>query len=247
LTRQITGLAAHDLNNLLTTIVANLEIAASHATSTDESTLIAETLHAAEACAIINRRLLNCVGIPKHPPVVLEPGNIQTSAKVYPDLWNVYVDPGEIRSALINLALNAQDAMPDGGNLTMELCNKELSTGNVELSEDAKPGNYVRIMVSDTGTGMTVDVMENALQAFFTTKQGKGCGLGLNSVNEFVQKSRQSGSTCQGRLNRQSQSSLSTPDNKITDLPKPAYLYKPKDQTHKAHWRGRFQGQTSHP
>lgn len=205
MTRQITGLAAHDLNNLLTTIVANLEIAASHATSTDESTLIAETLHAAEACAIINRRLLNCVGIPKHPPVVLEPGecllemfhllertlnkNIQTSAKVYPDLWNVYVDPGEIRSALINLALNAQDAMPDGGNLTMELCNKELSTGNVELSEDAKPGNYVRIMVSDTGTGMTVDVMENALQAFFTTKQGKGCGLGLNSVNEFVQKS----------------------------------------------------------
>ena len=108
---------------------------------------------------------------------------------MYPDLWKVCVDPGEIRSALINLALNAQDAMSDGGHLTMELCNKELSTGNVELTADAKPGNYVRVMVSDTGTGMTTDVMENALQAFFTTKQGKGCGLGLNSVNEFVQKS----------------------------------------------------------
>lgn len=190
---------------MLTAIVANLELVALHATNPETDTLIAETLQAVEVSATINRRLLNCVGKPSHSPVEFSPGeclseifrllkrtlneNIHTTIKVDPDLWDIFSDPGEIQSAVINLILNAQDAMPNGGNLTMELHNKELTASDAEINVDAKPGKYVGVIVSDTGTGMTVDVMQNALEAFFTTKQGKGSGLGLNSVHEFVTKS----------------------------------------------------------
>jgi CheY-like chemotaxis protein len=103
-------------------------------------------------------------------------------------LPNVFVDPGELDTAILNLALNARDAMPRGGSLHLSL--REHAIGNAESTIDLAPGNYVVISVRDTGMGMAPEVLARAFEPFFTTKEiGRGSGLGLSMVYGFVKQS----------------------------------------------------------
>src|SRR5262249_46201570 len=106
------------------------------------------------------------------------------------DLWQTRADPGEIDNALLNLALNARDAMCGNGLLTIETCNVTLDADAAARDSDARPGDYARFSVTDTGHGMTPEVRRRAIEPFFTTKEiGKGTGMGLSGVYGFAMQS----------------------------------------------------------
>ena len=107
-------------------------------------------------------------------------------------LWPALVDPSQVEAAILNLCLNARDAMPDGGQLTITTLNEAIET--TEHEDDLPPGHYVRVSVSDTGTGMDPEIRQRAFEPFFTTKGPGGSGLGLSQVYGMA---RQSGGTVQ--------------------------------------------------
>jgi CheY-like chemotaxis protein len=107
-----------------------------------------------------------------------------------PDLWHCRVDPVQIEAAILNLVVNARDAMPQGGKLCVESANDSVGVASSEVERGVLAGDYVRIKVSDTGQGMEPDVIDRAFEPFFTTKEvGKGSGLGLSQVYGFVRQS----------------------------------------------------------
>lgn len=201
---QLTGGLAHDFNNLLGIIVLEAELLAD---GPEPSTARAasEIVSTAQRGADLVHRLL---AFGRRQPLRVQvvdlnallqqeaallcrtlPELIQVDLDLAQDLWAVEVDPSELQSALLNLAINARDAMPDGGRLVIATANVVLNAGAAKAAEVA-PGDYAGLTVADTGTGMSSRVMEQALEPFFTTKSpGVGTGLGLPMIYGLVRQS----------------------------------------------------------
>lgn len=203
---QLAGGIAHDFNNLLSVIGGNLELVQSRIEDEKVRQAVSKALAAVEAGATFNRRLLSLARKRELQPVrlivnsrVVEAtkllertlgGHIALSTNLAPDIWPTRADAGEIDSAILNLAINARDAMPSGGELVIETRNVTLDARVSEIDPEARPGDYVRISISDTGTGMSKEILQRAMEPFFTTKEpGKGTGLGLSSVFGFAKQS----------------------------------------------------------
>jgi PAS domain S-box-containing protein len=202
---QLTGGVAHDFNNLLTIIVNNLDLLTRNARDPRDAKLIESAQRAAERGAKLTQQLLafsrrQPLQPDTHSPNTLIEGfesvlrracgeMIRLQLSLSPRIRWVSVDAPQFESALLNLIVNARDAMPNGGSL-------KIMTGNVTLNEkdsassDLQPGQYVSIAVQDTGTGMTPEIVSRVFEPFFTTKEiGKGTGLGLSQVYGFVTQS----------------------------------------------------------
>ncbi len=202
---QLTGGVAHDFNNLLAVIQGNAELLAAGAED-DEGSLTRPLLRAARRGAELTQRLLAFSRRqPLHPQEIdfgeLVDGmtellsrtlgeTIRIGTVAQPGLWTASADPGQVENAILNLAINARDAMPGGGKLTIECENARLDEGYVGQNPEALVGDYVVLSVSDSGTGMTTEVREHAFEPFFTTQEvGKGSGLGLSMVYGFAKQS----------------------------------------------------------
>ncbi|MCP4998683.1 MAG: PAS domain S-box protein [Hyphomicrobiales bacterium] len=203
---QLSGGVAHDFNNLLTVIVGNLELLEHKIEEPQQLELLREALEAAELGADLTDRLLAFAKRSiLHPKVVdinalvsdlsgilkrTLGGQITFDATLAEGLWKTHADPGQVETALLNLVLNARDAMPNGGSLIVETCNADIDHNYTAKEVDVKPGDYIRISVSDTGTGMLDEVLNKVFEPFFTTKKaGGGTGLGLSMVYGFAKQS----------------------------------------------------------
>nr|WP_298722919.1 PAS domain-containing sensor histidine kinase [uncultured Steroidobacter sp.] len=205
---QLTGGVAHDFNNLLTVILGNLDTL-SQELPPDQIRLrrrVDHALRAAERAAGLTQQLL---AFARRQPLRPKPVEINRLLARWTELIrrmlpeNIHlrridddvevtaeVDANQLENALLNLIVNARDAMPNGGTLTIETATTKLTPGDTRLLPDLKPGNYVLIHVSDTGAGMTQEVLDRAFDPFFTTKPlGQGTGLGLSQVFGFVKQS----------------------------------------------------------
>jgi len=204
---QLSGGIAHDFNNLLTVIVGNAEFLAEQLVGRGDLKRLADDIcSAGERGAELTQRLLafsrkqllrpvetQCDKLVESMHKLLRRTlreDIEIATQADPTLRPAFADPAQLESALLNLALNAQDAMASGGRLTISAANASLDTGDHNLHPDVGPGEYVVIAVTDTGSGMPKRVLEHAFEPFFTTKEvGKGSGLGLSMVYGFVKQS----------------------------------------------------------
>jgi PAS domain S-box-containing protein len=203
---QLTGGMAHDFNNLLAVILGNLGfLERKFKPGCDESDLTREATKAALHGAELTRALLAFARRQPLAPKLTDltetlsascrlfqrtlGEDLTVELKLADRLWPVLIDSAQIESAILNLAVNARDAMPDGGTLTIEARNVTLDEGAAELSPEARTGDFLVISVSDTGIGMPPEVIARAFDPFFTTKGTRGSGLGLSMVHGFVRQS----------------------------------------------------------
>lgn len=204
---QLTGGVAHDFNNLLQVIGANLEmISPVVADNPKAHKQLRNAIHGAGRAAQLTRQMLAFARRQPLEPRVVNLGrlvgdmaemmrrtigeSVEIETVIAGGLWNTIADPAQVESAVLNLAINARDAMPDGGRLTIELANAALDDAYAEIEGDVSAGQYVMLAVSDTGAGMPADVAARVFEPFFTTKaEGKGTGLGLSMVYGFVKQS----------------------------------------------------------
>jgi len=203
---QLTGGVAHDFNNLLTIIIGNLGIAKRGVVEARAERALNNALVGAERAAQLTQRLLAFSRRQPLNPRVIDINklivaisdlltrtlgeNIELEAIGGAGLWKVEVDASEMESTLLNLALNARDAMPEGGKLTIETSNAYLDEEYCREHEGILPGQYVLVAVSDSGAGMSAETIDRAFEPFFTTKEaGKGTGLGLSQVYGFMKQS----------------------------------------------------------
>lgn len=204
---QLTGGVAHDFNNLLTVILGNAELLAESLPGDGALKTLAETTRkAAERGADLTNRLLAFSRRQALDPKPVDIGKLMTGMDALlrrtlgehveiemvrgGGLWRAFVDMPQLENAVLNLCINARDAMPEGGRLTIEMANVHLDQNYADWNEEVTPGQYVLIAISDTGSGMSADVMARAFEPFFTTKDvGKGSGLGLSMVFGFAKQS----------------------------------------------------------
>jgi PAS domain S-box-containing protein len=205
---QLTGGVAHDFNNLLTVIGGNLELLKDRLPDGKHAKQLDRAIDAVAMGARLTQRLLSFARRSRLEPEVLDLNtevlamidllrrtlgeSITISSVLAPHLWQVRADASQIENAILNLAINARDAMPDGGKLIIETANVAVDEGFPRTSqgETFAPGEYVGISISDTGSGMPPEVLAQAFEPFFTTKEpGKGTGLGLASIYGFVRQS----------------------------------------------------------
>jgi signal transduction histidine kinase len=206
---QLTGGVAHDFNNLLQVISGSLENLRQRFATDADSRLrrsIELAVQAAGRAASLTQRLLAFSRQQPLAPEVIDPNRLvggmsdlirrsigETVAMetvLAAGVWRVFADPNQLESALLNLAVNARDAMPNGGKLTIETANTHLDEAYATSNETGQ-GQYVAICVTDTGEGMTPDVIDRVFDPFFTTKPpGQGSGLGLSQVYGFVKQSQ---------------------------------------------------------
>jgi len=206
----LTGGIAHDFNNLLTIITGNMDIAARALEKDDgigrAQKAIGNAMKGAERAGALTQRLL---AFARRQPLSPKPLDldkvvagmsellnrslgelVKLEIVTSPGLWPVEADPNQMENALINLAVNARDAMPNGGTLTIETANAYLDTAYSAGHAEVPPGNYVVVAVSDTGVGMPKEHLARVFEPFFTTKEiGRGTGLGLSQVYGFVKQS----------------------------------------------------------
>jgi PAS domain S-box-containing protein len=203
---QLTGGIAHDFNNLLTIITGNHELLEMELQDREQRDLLGRAHNAALMGARLTNRLLTFARRRRLEPVALDLNEqvlgmaellrrtlgetIALGTLLAPRLWLVQADPSEVENAVLNLAINSRDAMPAGGKLVIETANVELEESDVASEVGGKPGEYVRLSVSDTGSGMSKEVLARVFEPFFTTKEpGKGTGLGLSVIYGFVKQS----------------------------------------------------------
>ena len=204
---QLTGGIAHDFNNILTVITGTIGILAEAVTDRPELEAIAKMIDdAAERGGQLTKHLLAFARKQPLQPreidvnaLVLEATkllrptlgeHIQIQSLLADDAWTALVDPNQLTTAILNLALNERDAMPSGGGLAIETKNTYLDDAYADMHAEVKPGNYVMIAVSDTGSGIAPKDLERVFDPFFTTKEvGKGTGLGLSMVYGLVKQS----------------------------------------------------------
>jgi len=204
---QLTGGIAHDFNNMLAVVIGGLNLLERRLArgDTDVSRYVEAAMEGATRAAALTQRLLAFSRQAPLSPEPLEPNRmvagltdllartlgeqVRLETVLGAGLWRAHADPNQLENVVVNLAVNARDAMPDGGRLTIETSNAHMD-GAYAADEGIEPGQYVLIAVSDTGTGMAPDVMARAFDPFFTTKGvGKGTGLGLSQVFGFVRQS----------------------------------------------------------
>ena len=203
---QLTGGVAHDFNNLLTAIIGSLELLGREDGFERHRRLIETARRAAEQGAALTQQLLAFSRQQPLAPEVLDinrlvagmsdlmrrtiGARIAIETVLVGGLWRTRIDPNQFQSALLNLALNARDAMEGGGKLTIETANAYLDDDYAARHAEVTSGQYVLVAVSDTGTGMSREVMDRAFEPFYTTKtEGRGTGLGLSQVFGFIKQS----------------------------------------------------------
>jgi signal transduction histidine kinase/CheY-like chemotaxis protein len=202
---QLTGGIAHDFNNMLAVVIGSLELLDRRFIAGDARAkrYVDAARNGARRAAQLTQRLL---AFSRRQPLRPEPldvnklvanmsdllrhslgGAVQLETVLAGGLWRTHADPNQLESAILNLAVNGRDAMPDGGHLTIETANCQLDEGS---SAEHMMGEYVMVAVTDAGTGMSPDVVAKAFDPFFTTKEvGRGTGLGLSQVYGFVKQS----------------------------------------------------------
>jgi len=205
---QLTGGIAHDFNNILQVIVGNMELLSRTLPEemARQKRAALAALNAGKRAGESTQRLL---AFARRQPLNPKPVDVNLMVQGTSELlkrslgetielrtalakqvWPVEADPNELQSALLNLAVNARDAMPDGGKLTIETSNAYLDEVYAAKHAELTPGEYVQVSVSDSGTGMDAETASRAFEPFFTTKpEGKGTGLGLSQVYGFVRQS----------------------------------------------------------
>ncbi len=204
----LTGGVAHDFNNLLTVVLGNAELLITMFDADDERRAYVEMIGtAAERGAELTDRLLAFARRQPLDPEVLDVDllldgigpmlrrTLGAEIDIYitwqPDTWTALVDGSQLESAILNLCINARDAMPNGGRLTITTSNVHLDEHDAAMNPEVVAGSYVRVSISDTGDGMSPDVVSRAFEPFFTTKAvGRGSGLGLSMVYGFTRQSR---------------------------------------------------------
>jgi PAS domain S-box-containing protein len=204
---KLTGGVAHDFNNILQVISGSLQLlagAVAHMPTAQRH--LAMALSAVDRGAKLSGQLLAFARRQPLQPYVLNPGRVvrgmeelvrravgetvEVETVVSASLWNTMLDPHQLENVVLNLAINARDAMPGGGRLTIELSNTMLDDSYVARAHEVPSGQYVLLAISDTGSGMLPEVMERAVEPFFTTKgEGQGTGLGLSMAFGFVKQS----------------------------------------------------------
>jgi PAS domain S-box-containing protein len=205
---QLTGGVAHDFNNLLQIVSGNIDLI--RRDLPEESARLRRAAdnaaRGAERAAVLTQRLLAFSRRQPLAPKSIDPRRLVTGMSellhrtigeaievetvLAPGLWNVEVDPHQLENSILNLAVNARDAMPEGGKLTIETCNTHLDRAYADANPGVIQGQYVCISVSDSGLGMDETTLAKAFEPFFTTKEvGKGTGLGLSMVYGFVKQS----------------------------------------------------------
>lgn len=205
---QLTGGVAHDFNNLLQIVTGNLELL-QRGLPEDHARLrraADNAMAGAERAALLTQRLLAFSRRQPLAPERIDPNRlvsgmsdllnrtlgetIEVETIQSARIWPVEIDVNQMENALLNLAVNARDAMPDGGKLTIEVANTHIDEDYAAQEAEVSPGQYVLISVSDTGQGMDEDVLSHAIEPFFTTKEvGRGTGLGLSMVYGFIKQS----------------------------------------------------------
>jgi PAS domain S-box-containing protein len=204
---QLTGGVAHDFNNILMVILANVEeLLDDDSLTADQREMLTSIAGSGERAAELTRRLLAFSRKQRLMPQPTNVGDliagtdkllrrtlgeqIEIEAIFADDLWITSIDRSQLEAALVNLCLNARDAMPNGGRLLIETKNMELDDVYASANPGAVAGEYAMLAVSDTGVGMPPAVLERVFEPFFTTKEvGKGTGLGLSMVYGFIKQS----------------------------------------------------------
>lgn len=204
----LTGGVAHDFNNLLAVTLGNLELLQDEITDPDQRELVKNSIDSTLRGAELTRNMLSFARKAQLEPTIVDlnglvrnmknwigrtiPSHIDVETSLLAGLWETEVDASSAEAGLLNLILNARDAMPNGGKLTIETSNIRIDDDYAELhDEDVEPGQYVLVAVSDTGEGISSENLKRVFEPFFTTKPvGSGSGLGLSMIEGFMTQSK---------------------------------------------------------